>query len=49
MAVIPYRSSEPLRGVRFDRGVYRERNRIERTIYRLTQHRAIGARYGSGS
>ena len=32
-------------GGRFDRVAYRERNRVERTINRLTQHRAIATRY----
>jgi len=31
--------------VRFDRAAYRDRNRIERTINRLKQHRAIATRY----
>ena len=31
--------------MRFDRAAYRERNRIERTINRLKQHRAIATRY----
>ena len=44
-AVIPRRSNESRRGVRFDRAAYRERNQIERTINRLKQHRAIATRY----
>jgi len=45
-AVIPRQKREPRRGVRFDRGAYRERNRVERTIARLKRHRAIATRYG---
>jgi len=30
---------------RFDRAAYRERNRVERLINRLKQHRAIATRY----
>ncbi len=44
-AVIPRRTNEARRGVRFDRVAYRERNRVERTINRLKQHRAIATRY----
>ena len=44
-AVIPRRANESRRGGRFDRVAYRERNRVERTINRLTQHRAIATRY----
>jgi len=43
-AVIPRLRTEPRRGVRCDRAAYRERNRIERTINRLKQHRAIATR-----
>ena len=43
--VIPRRRSESRRGVRFDRAAYRERNRVERLINRLKQHRAIATRY----
>ena len=43
--VIPRRTTESRRGVRFDREAYRERNRIERLINRLKQHRAIATRY----
>ncbi len=44
-AVIPRRTTESRRGVRFDRAAYRERNRVERLINRLKQHRAIATRY----
>lgn len=44
-AVIPRQRHEPRRGVRFNRAAYRERNRIERTINPLKQHRAIATRY----
>lgn len=44
-AVIPRRRTESPRGVRFDREAYRERNRVERLINRLKQHRAIATRY----
>ena len=44
-AVIPRRANESRRGLRFDRVAYRERNRVERTINRLKQHRAIATRY----
>lgn len=44
-AVIPRRTTESRRGVRFDRAAYHDRNRIERTINRLKQHRAIATRY----
>ena len=44
-AVIPRRTTESRQGVRFDRAAYRDRNRIERTINRLKQHRAIATRY----
>ena len=44
-AVIPRQKREPRRGVRFDRAAYRERGRVERTINRLQQHRAIATRY----
>ena len=33
------------RSGRFDRAAYRERNRVERLINRLKQHRAIATRY----
>ena len=44
-AVIPRRTNEQRRGVRFDRAAYRERNAVERLIRRLKQHRAIATRY----
>ncbi len=44
-AVIPRQAKEPRQGVRFDRAAYRERNRVERLINRLKQHRAIATRY----
>jgi transposase len=44
-AVIPRLKTESRRGVRFDRAAYRERNRVERLINRLKQHRAIATRY----
>lgn len=44
-AVIPRRTTESRRGVRFDRAAYRQRNRVERLITRLKQHRAIATRY----
>jgi transposase len=42
--VIPQRSNEKRRG-RFNRGLYRERNRVERLINRLKQYRRIATRY----
>jgi len=44
-AVIPRRATESQRGVRCDRVAYRQRNRVERLINRLKQHRAIATRY----
>jgi transposase len=43
--VIPRLCTEPRRGARFDKALYRERNRIERMINRLKQNRAIATRY----
>ena len=43
-AVIPKRSNEKQRG-RFNRGLYRERNQVERLINRLKQYRRIATRY----
>lgn len=43
-AVIPTRKGERRRP-RFDRTAYRERNRVERLINRLKQHRALATRY----
>jgi transposase len=42
--VIPRKANER-RDARFDREAYRARNRIERLINRLKQHRAIATRY----
>jgi len=42
--VIPRLCTEPARGVRCDRTADRERHRMERTINRLKQHRAIATR-----
>jgi transposase len=42
--VIPAKANERRNG-RFDRAAYRERNRVERLINRLKQHRAIATRY----
>lgn len=42
--VIPKRSNEKKRG-RFNQGLYRERNRVERLINRLKQYRRIATRY----
>ena len=41
---IPRRSNERRRG-KFDQEVYRERNRVERTINRLKQFRRVATRY----
>lgn len=43
-AVIPKRSNQKRRS-RFNRGLYRERNRVERLINRLKQYRRIATRY----
>ena len=42
--VVPRKRNERRDG-RFDRAAYRERNRVERLINRLKQHRAIATRY----
>ena len=42
--VIPRKANERRNG-RFDRAAYRERNRAERLINRLKQHRAIATRH----
>lgn len=42
--VIPKRSNQKQQG-RFNRGFYRERNRVERLINRLKQYRRIATRY----
>jgi transposase len=42
--IIPKRSNEKRRG-RFNRGLYRERNRVERLINRLKHYRRIATRY----
>ena len=47
-AVIPYRRDQRPGGRRhrsFDRAVYRGRNRVERLISRLKQHRRVATRY----
>jgi transposase len=44
-AIIPGLKQEQHKRPRFDRAAYRERNRVERTINRLKQHRAIATRY----
>jgi transposase len=41
---IPTRSNQR-RAARFDRGLYRERNRVERLINRLKQFRRVATRY----
>lgn len=43
-AVIPKRNNQRRRG-RFNRGLYHERNRVERLINRLKQYRRIATRY----
>ncbi len=42
--VIPKRSNQKRRG-RFNRGLYRERNLVERLINRLKQYRRVATRY----
>jgi transposase len=42
--IIPKRSNQKRRG-RFNRGLYRERNQVERLINRLKQCRRIATRY----
>jgi transposase len=42
--VIPTKSDER-RNPRFDRAAYRQRNKVERLVNRLKQHRAIATRY----
>jgi transposase len=42
--VIPKRRNQKRQG-RFNRGLYRERNRVERLINRLKQYRRIATRY----
>jgi transposase len=37
--------SDQRRNPRFDRAAYRERNRVERLINRLKQHRRVATRY----
>ena len=44
-AVIPRLANEPRRGTRFDRPLYRQRNRAERGINRLKQYRRVATRY----
>jgi transposase len=44
-AVIPRLTTEPRRGVRFDRAAYRARNKVERAINRLKGFRAVATRY----
>lgn len=44
-AVIPRLANEPRQGTRFDRHLYRQRNRVERAINRLKQFRRIATRY----
>lgn len=42
--IIPRRSNEKQQG-RFNRGLYRERNQVERLINRLKQYRRVATRY----
>ena len=41
---MPRQKTEPRQGVRCDRAAYGARNRIERTINRLTQYRVMVTR-----
>jgi transposase len=43
--VIPRQRTEPRRGTRSNKALYRERNWIERLINRLKQNRAIATHY----
>ena len=43
-STIPWKSNQRRRGP-FDQGLYRERNRVERTINRLKQCRRVATRY----
>ena len=45
-AVIPTQKGEPRR-LAFDRQAYRERNRVERLVNRLKQHRRTATRHGT--
>ena len=42
--MIPRLATEPRRGTKFDQQADRERNRMERMIAQLKQHRAIATR-----
>ena len=44
-AVIPRLTNEPRQGVRFNRQLYRQRNKVERAFNRLKQFRRIATRY----
>ena len=43
-SMIPWKSNQQQRGP-FDKTLYRERNRVERTINRLKQFRRVATRY----